>query len=70
MHRARRFPDPEFPEVPVTGLKLGDNGVFFNHGYVIIDLAGSAANIAYYQDSNEDQPQYTEALGAQARAAQ
>jgi predicted phosphodiesterase len=61
---------PKFPEVPVvTGLTLGDNGVFLNHGYVIIDLAGSDATIAYYQDSDEDQPQFTEALGAQARVA-
>jgi predicted phosphodiesterase len=60
---------PEFPAVPVTGLTLGDNGVFFNHGYVIIDLAGSQANIAYYQDSDEDEPQYTETLGAQVKTA-
>jgi hypothetical protein len=50
-------------------LTLGDNEGFFNHGYVIIDLAGSSASIAYYQDSDEDQPQYTEALGDKAQAA-
>lgn len=54
---------PKFPEVPVQNVLLGNNGVFFNHGYVIVDLAGREASIAYYQDSDETKPQLTETLG-------
>jgi len=60
---------PKFPDVPVNGLTLGDNGVFFNHGYVMIELAGGDATVSYYQDSDEDEPQFTESLAAQAKAA-
>lgn len=60
---------PKFPEVPVTGTTLGNNDVFFNHGYVLIELAGGDATVSYYQDSDEDEPQFTESLGAQAKAA-
>ena len=60
---------PKFTEVPVQNVVLGDNGVFFNHGYLIVDLAGDQASIAYYQDSDENNPQFTETLGAAAGAA-
>jgi predicted phosphodiesterase len=53
---------PKFPEVPVQNILLGNNGVFFNHGYAIVDLAGGEASIAYYQDSDETNPQFTETL--------
>ncbi len=33
---------PKFPEVPVTATTLGNDGVFVNHGYVMIELAGMA----------------------------
>jgi 3',5'-cyclic AMP phosphodiesterase CpdA len=59
---------PKFPEVPVTATALGNNGVFLNHGYVMIELAGTGASVAYYQDSDEDEPQFTEALGVQVKA--
>jgi predicted phosphodiesterase len=59
----------KFPEVPVESVTLGDNGVFYNHGYVIIDLAGASATISYYQDSDEDTPQYVETIGAAVRAS-
>ena len=59
---------PQFPEVPMVPLRLGDDGVFFNHGYLIMDLAGNAATLSYYQDTDEDQPQYTETIAATATA--
>jgi len=60
---------PMFPEVPMVPLRLGDNGTFYNHGYVIMDLAGSTATLSYYQDADETTPQYTETLAAVATAA-
>jgi predicted phosphodiesterase len=30
-------------------LRLGDNGEFYNHGYALLTLSGSAATVAYYQ---------------------
>ncbi|HWB95167.1 MAG TPA: metallophosphoesterase [Bryobacteraceae bacterium] len=59
------IPDkPKFPEVPIQDVRLDLDplGAFYTHGYVIIDLDGTAANIAYYQDSDEDNPQFTEKL--------
>ena len=48
---------------------INDNGVFYNHGYVIVDFAGADASVAYYQDSDETNPQFTETLGAAAGVA-
>jgi len=59
---------PEFPDVPMVPLRLGDNGIFYNHGYAIMDLAGNTATLSYYQDSDETEPQYTETLAAAATA--
>jgi hypothetical protein len=61
---------PEFPEVPMEPVRLGlaSDGVFYNHGYAIMDLAGSSATISYYQDTDEATPQYTETLDAVATA--
>ena len=59
---------PRFPEVPIVPVRLGDNGIFYNHGYVIMDLAGNTATLSYYQDTDEEQPQYTESLAAVATA--
>ncbi|HUI57706.1 MAG TPA: metallophosphoesterase [Bryobacteraceae bacterium] len=60
---------PKFPEVPVKPIRLGDDGTFYNHGYVIMDLAGNSATLSYYQDSDEDEPQFTETLAATATAS-
>lgn len=60
---------PLFPAVPIAPVRLGNNGTFFNHGYVIMDLAGSSATLSYYQDSDEQHPQFTEALPAISSAA-
>jgi hypothetical protein len=50
-------------------LDLDSNGVFYNHGYAIMDLAGSSATLSYYQDTDEETPQYTETLAAVATAS-
>jgi hypothetical protein len=50
-------------------VRLGGDGAFFNHGYVIMDLAGSSATLSYYQDSDETNAQFTETLEASATAA-
>jgi predicted phosphodiesterase len=60
---------PMFPDVPMVPLRLGDNGIFYNHGYMIMDLAGNTATLSYYQDTDETVPQYTESLAAVATAA-
>jgi len=59
---------PEFPDVPMVPLRLGDNGTFYNHGYAIMDLAGNTATLSYYQDTDETEPQYTETLASVATA--
>jgi predicted phosphodiesterase len=56
-------PDPKFPEVPVLPVRLSVTGDFYSHGYAIMDLAGDAAKISYYEDTNEEKPQYDELLG-------
>jgi predicted phosphodiesterase len=57
---------PKYPEVPLAPLRLGDNGVFYNHGYVIMDLAGNSATLSYYEDTDETDPQFTETLAGTA----
>jgi predicted phosphodiesterase len=59
---------PKYPEVPMAPVRLGDNGILYNHGYAIIDLAGNTATVSYYQDTDETKPQYTETLGAVSTA--
>ena len=53
-------PDPILPIVPDT--TLGDNGTFMNHGYATIDFKDAVATVAYYQDSDEDTPLYSETV--------
>jgi hypothetical protein len=59
---------PKFAEVPVAPVRLGTTGPFYNHGYLIMDLAGNTATLSYYQDTDEATPQYTEILAAVATA--
>jgi hypothetical protein len=59
---------PPFPEVPMAPVVLGNDGTFFNHGYLIIDLDGSSATLSYFQDSDETNPVYVESLPAVAAA--
>ena len=52
-------PDPGDPGNPI---RLGDDGTVYNHAYAILRLDGPNATVAYYQDSDETQPLYQEAL--------
>ncbi|MDE3181706.1 MAG: metallophosphoesterase [Acidobacteriota bacterium] len=58
-----------FPRVPVMkqdasgkNITLGSTAGMMNHGYAILDLNGSSAAIAYYQDSDEQTPLFEETI--------
>lgn len=53
---------PPFPAVPRAAVTLGNDGAFYHHGYVIMDLNGRSATLSYYQDSDEANPHFTETL--------
>ena len=52
-----KFGDVPVRQVPVP---LGTTPPFYNHGYAIIDLDGASGRISYYQDTDEDNPQFQE----------
>jgi predicted phosphodiesterase len=54
-------PDWNVPVLDSAG-KLGNDGAVYNLGYAIMQLDGPKASIAYYQDSDETNPLYTEAI--------
>ena len=53
-----------FKDVPVKKVPLGKTGLFYNHGYVIMDLNGPEALISYYQDTDENTPMFKEKIAA------
>ncbi|HEY6180644.1 MAG TPA: metallophosphoesterase [Terriglobales bacterium] len=53
-----------FTDVPLKKVTLGTTGLFYNHGYVIIDLNGQEALISYYQDTDENKPMFQEKIAA------
>ena len=57
---------PKFPQVPIRQdakkLDLRPDQAFFNHGYAIMRLNGAAAEVAYYQDSDETNPLFMEGM--------
>jgi len=56
--------EPNHPEVPTEDVKLTKGPSFYSHGYVVMDLDGAAARVAYYQDSDaDDVAMYTETFG-------
>ena len=57
---------PKHPEIAFESVSLGNNGDLYNHGYAIMDLDGAAGTISYYQDSDENNPQWVDRLGAVA----
>ena len=59
---------PKYADVKVKPVRL-EGDVFFNHGYALMDLDGARATVAYYQDSDEDDAQFTETLEASATAS-
>ena len=62
---------PKFPEVPLEPVSLTKGSSFYAHGYVIMDLDGATAKVAYYQDSDaEEHAMFTETYGAAAAGGQ
>ena len=57
---------PKHPEILVENVNLGNNGGFYNHGYAIMDLDGAIGTISYYQDSDENNPQWVDHVGVAA----
>lgn len=59
-----KFPVPLLPDPANAGqsIRLGSNGTIYNHAYAIMQLDGPQGSIAYYQDSNENQPLFVETL--------
>jgi hypothetical protein len=51
-----------FTDVPILPKTLGQNGAFYSHGYAIVDLDGPQGRIAYYQDSDPNNPIYDETI--------
>lgn len=58
---ADEIPVLKHAEIPVESLKLSGDP-FLDHGYVIVDLNGSAATISYFVSSDENKPVFTETL--------
>jgi predicted phosphodiesterase len=52
---------PKYPQIPIEDVRLGGN-VFYNHGYVMMELNGRTATVSYYQDSDENKPMFSENL--------
>ncbi|MGH9355528.1 MAG: metallophosphoesterase family protein [Terriglobia bacterium] len=60
---------PIFSNVPVItkdssgkSIKLGQTDGLYNHGYAILDLDGASGAIAYYQDTDEQNPLFAETI--------
>jgi hypothetical protein len=53
-----------FKDVPVKKVALGTSGLFYNNGYVIMDLKGPQALISYYQHTDENKPMFQEKIAA------
>jgi 3',5'-cyclic AMP phosphodiesterase CpdA len=55
---------PKFPEIPVepVRLDLDADQAFYNHGYVILDFDGPNAKASYYQESDENTPEFVESF--------
>lgn len=53
------------PPIMNPGVRLGDNGEFYNHGYAVLTLAGPQATVDYYQvlGDGSSQPVYHETIG-------
>ena len=63
-NRAPKFDTPLVSDPVNSGqpIQLGDNGTVYNHGYAIMSLQGAKASVAYYQDTDEDNPLYVESI--------
>jgi hypothetical protein len=61
--------DPKFdvPLLPAPNdagqpIRSGDDGTTYDHAYAIMQLDGERASVAYYQDSDENQPLFVETI--------
>jgi predicted phosphodiesterase len=64
-HFQPKFDVPLVPDPAGGGgqpIRLGDDGTVYNRAYAIMKLNGPEASIAYYQDSDENQPLFTETI--------
>ncbi|MGH9397578.1 MAG: metallophosphoesterase family protein [Terriglobia bacterium] len=59
----------KFPDVPVitkgssgNPIALGSTQGLYNHGYAMMTLDGPTATVSYYQDSDPDNPLYSESI--------
>jgi hypothetical protein len=52
----------EYPEHSGGTVRLGDDGVLYNHAYAIMQLHGPSATISYYQSTDEGKPLYVETI--------
>jgi hypothetical protein len=55
--RKRKFDVPINEEV-----QLGREGLYYQHGYAILQLDGPSAHAVYYQQSDPDNPLFEEEL--------
>jgi len=56
-------PKVQHPEIAANdAIRPGQNGNFFCHGYAIMELNGCEATVSYYQDTDEDNPQWVDKL--------
>jgi len=66
---------PKFPGVPLiidqnnAPLQLGISEGLCNHGYAVMRLDGVSATVAYYQDSDEQNPMYQETITERSQQA-
>ena len=62
---AGEVPTKPVNDIPVENVRLAGDP-FLNHGYVMVELKDASADIAYYDDTNEVDPMWTERLEAPA----
>ena len=56
-------PKVQHPEIAANdAIRPGENGNFFCHGYAMMELNGPQATVSYYQDTDEDNPQWVDKL--------
>ena len=56
-------PKVQHPEIPANdAIRPTANGNFFCHGYAIMELQGANATVSYYEDTDEDDPVWTDNL--------
>jgi 3',5'-cyclic AMP phosphodiesterase CpdA len=54
------LPTEPLTDISVEDVHLGMTDLFYNHGYVLLELSGAAARACYYQTPQLDEPHYQE----------